>query len=141
MAFISEAEIYNNFKIEPLLQSFDSIAVDFKVCIFLKAEYKNVIVGSVRGKETSEICQVGRLIVAPEFQNKGIGRRLLKEIEHEFPAAREYELCTGYKSIKNIYLYESIGYKQCEVITDDGHPNLQMVKMIKENNKNVKFNT
>lgn len=72
--------------------------------------------GSVKARETGEFCWIGRLIVAPEFQNRGIGRELMAKIENEFPATKEYLLCTGFKSIKNIKLYESLGYQKGEVL-------------------------
>ena len=130
-AFISEAELYNDYNIEPLTQSFESIETDFYNYIFLKAEYRNRIVGSVKARETGEFCWIGRLIVAPEFQNRGIGRKLMNQIENEFPGTKEYLLCTGYKSIKNIKLYESLGYQKSEIFYDERNNNLQLIKMIK----------
>lgn len=132
-AFLSEAELYNDYDIEPLTQSFDSIATDFKNYTFLKAEYKNRIVGSVKAREAGEFCWIGRLIVAPEFQNRGIGRKLMTHIEKEFPGTKAYLLCTGYKSIRNIKLYESLGYRKSEVFFDERNNNLKLVKMIKNN--------
>ena len=114
-AFISEAELYNDYNIDPLTQSFDSIVTDFKNYVFLKAEYKDRIVGSVKARDTGQFCWIGRLVVAPEFQNRGIGRKLMAQIENEFPGSKEYVLCTGYKSIRNITLYESLGYQKSEV--------------------------
>ena len=132
-AFISEAELYNDYNIEPLTQTFDSIETDFRNYIFLKAEYKNRIVGSVKARDTGQFCWIGRLIVAPEFQNKGIGRKLMTQIENEFSGTKEYILCTGYRSIRNIKLYESLGYQKSEVFFDERNNNLQLVKMIKRN--------
>ena len=41
---------------------------------------------------------------------KGIGTKLLLEIEKEYPGQR-YELFTSTKSMSNIRLYERLGYK------------------------------
>ena len=132
ISFISEAELYNNFNIEPLTQTFDSISEDFKEYIFLKAVYNNRIIGSVKGRQTPEYCWVGRLVVHPEFQNNGIGKRLMLEIEKEFPKADQFFLCTGYKSFKNIRLYESIGYIRVEELkSNDKTQGIHLVKMIK----------
>jgi ribosomal protein S18 acetylase RimI-like enzyme len=134
-AFISEAKLYNNFTIEPMVQSLHSIESEFQKFTFLKAEAENKIVGSVKGRETDEFCWIGRLIVDPEFQNMGIGKRLMKAIENEFPEVKQFLLFTGYKSIKNIKLYESLGYKHIETIVDIANPEIHMVKMTKENKK------
>jgi GNAT superfamily N-acetyltransferase len=134
-AFTSEAELYNDFTIEPIVQTMESIESDLGKYIFLKAEVKNKIVGSVKGRESEEFCWIGRLIVDPEFQNQGIGKKLMSAIENEFPDTKQYVLATGYKSIKNIRLYESIGYKTCDMIVDIKNPEIHMVKMIKKNKK------
>lgn len=132
IAFISEAELYNNFSIEPLTQTYDSISADFKEYIFLKAVYGNKIIGSVKGRQTYDFCWIGKLIVHPEFQNNGLGKRLMLQIEKEFPNPKQFQLCTGYKSFKNIKMYESLGYiKAEELITDDKTPGIHLVKMIK----------
>jgi GNAT superfamily N-acetyltransferase len=132
IAFISEAELYNDFNIEPLTQTYDSLSEDFKEYIYLKAVYKNKIIGSVRGRSTPDCCWVGRVVVHPEFQNHGIGKRLMFGIEKEFPKAKQFQLCTGYKSFKNIKLYESIGYLRAEgLISDPKTPGIHLVKMIK----------
>jgi len=57
-----------------------------------------------------------KLIVTPEYQNKGIGRKLIIEIHNLFSSTQRYILVTGFKSIKNIKLYESLGYKPGSVI-------------------------
>jgi ribosomal protein S18 acetylase RimI-like enzyme len=133
IAFLSEAEFYNDYTIEPLTQSLDSIHTDFEDYIFLKALCGNEIIGSVKARETGDFCYVGRLIVKPEFQNKGVGKKLLAEIEREFTATKQYLLFTESKSIKNIKLYESVGYKTREEFIDERNPNLIFIKMIKEN--------
>ena len=68
------------------------------------------IVGSVRGYLEGETCYIGRLIVRPEMRNQGIGTRLMKEIEARFTSAERYELFTGERSEKNLYLYARLGY-------------------------------
>ena len=50
-------------------------------------------------------------MVHPEMQKKGIGTKLLLEIENEYPS-QKYELFTSTKSISNIRLYEKLGYKK-----------------------------
>ena len=130
-AFISEAELYNDFNLEPLTQTLNSLEEDFKNYLFLKAEYQNEIVGSVKARETGEFCWIGRLMVAPEFQNRGIGRKLMTEIERAFPKTKLYLLATGCRSVKNIKLYGSIGYKKRDLISDERNHDLILVKMIK----------
>jgi len=51
------------------------------------------------------------LIVHPEYQNKGIGKKLMAAVEKCFKRVR-YELFTGHQSEKNLALYEKLGYKR-----------------------------
>ena len=112
LAYQSEARIYNDFTIPPLLQTSEQIKDDFANQIFLKATINNIIVGSVRAHKEMDTCYIGRLIVHPDFQNQGIGTSLMNEIETVFSNLKRYELFTGYKSKKNLYLYQKLGYQQ-----------------------------
>ncbi len=111
LAFISEAEIYNDYNIPPLLQTKDEITDDFNKQIIIKSMVAGKIVGSVRAYSINATCYIGRLIVHPEYQNKGIGTKLMSMIENTFSSCRRYELFTGHKSEKNISLYQKLGYK------------------------------
>jgi ribosomal protein S18 acetylase RimI-like enzyme len=56
-------------------------------------------------------CHIGKLIVHPDHQNRGIGTRLLRAAEDQFPEADRYELFTGHKSVKNLHIYQKNGYR------------------------------
>ena len=77
----------------------------------LKASAEGRIVGSVRGHLREGTCFVGRLIVHPDYQNQGIGTRLLHEIQRVFDQAERFELFTGHRSERNLYLYRKLGYQ------------------------------
>ena len=111
LAYRSEAEIYNDFKIPPLVQTLEGIEKDFESQFFLKALWDGRIIGSVRAYSREETCYIGRLIVHPDFQNRGIGTKLMSEIERIFGTCKRFELFTGVRSEKNLYLYQKLGYK------------------------------
>lgn len=111
-AFISEAKINNDYTILPLTQTMESIVNEFENSVFLKATIDNIIVGSVRAYEKDGVNNIGRLIVHPNFENKGIGTKLMVYIEELFKYCTKYEVFTGEKSIKNLYLYNKLGYKE-----------------------------
>ena len=121
LAYQSEAEIYNDFSLPPMTQTLEQIQTDFENQLFLKASIEGRIVGSVRGRLDNETCHIGRLIVHPEFQNRGIGGRLMKEIEDRFSQAARFELFTGHLSERNLRFYGKLGYKEfsAKKITDN----------------------
>jgi ribosomal protein S18 acetylase RimI-like enzyme len=102
LAYLSEAEIYNDFKIPPLTQTLEEIKTDYENNLVLKAVIDGKIIGSVRAFEKGGVCYIGKLIVHPEQQNKGIGKNLMKCIEESFPCCNKYVLFTGKKSVKNL---------------------------------------
>ena len=78
--------------------------------MFLKAVDRNArIIGSVRAYTENDTVYIGKLIVQPEMQSRGIGTKLMQAIEREFNASR-YELFTSDKSVRNVRLYEYLGY-------------------------------
>ena len=112
LAYLQEAKIYYNFDIPPLKQSLKSIKADWKKGVILKAFINKSIVGSVRAYEKEQTCYIGRLLVHPEYQNKGIGKNLMIEIENKFTSAKRFELFTGCESTKNLYFYKNLDYKE-----------------------------
>jgi ribosomal protein S18 acetylase RimI-like enzyme len=111
LCYLSEAEIYSDYTIPPLIQTLDEIKADFNNYYFLKVVEKGRIIGSVRSRISSPgTCYIGRLIVHPDFQNQGIGTQLMNEIEEIFNQCQKWELITGHLSKKNIKLYEKLGY-------------------------------
>ncbi|PWW04771.1 ribosomal protein S18 acetylase RimI-like enzyme [Paenibacillus cellulosilyticus] len=114
LAYRSEAELYNDFNIEPLLQTLEQLEQQFDDHIILKAVINDKIVGSVRAIERDGTCYIGKLMVSPECQNHGIGKLLMRQIEALQPHSR-FELFTGFKSERNIALYQKLGYQiYCE---------------------------
>jgi GNAT superfamily N-acetyltransferase len=112
VAYLQEAAIYDDYSIAPLHQTLAEMEEDLRQQVVLKAVVEERIVGSVRAMGRDGTCYVGRLIVHPEFQDRGIGTRLLAEIEDRFAGVRRYELFTGHRSEKNLYLYAKAGYRR-----------------------------
>ena len=110
-AYQIEAAIYNDFTIQPLRQTIEELREEYQKQTVLKVEIDGEIVGSVRAFQKDRTCFVGKLIVQPSFQNRGIGSALLLSVENLFPEAERFELYTGSKSEKNLYLYSKNGYK------------------------------
>jgi ribosomal protein S18 acetylase RimI-like enzyme len=110
LAYQSEAKLYNDWTLAPLVQDVESLRQEFSSSTVLKAELAGRLVGSVRARAKNGVCCIGRLIVHPDFQGRGIGSSLLTAIEAHFNDASAFELFTGAKSAGNIRLYQRHGY-------------------------------
>lgn len=121
MAFRSVAEVYNDFTISPLVQTMESLTEEAKRSVILKIVEDRKIIGSVRAFEKDGTCYIARLMVHPDFQNRGIGKKLLEAIEKCFDGVR-YELFTGNLLQRNLTFYEKQGYRKfkTEPIDENG---------------------
>ncbi len=112
LAYQSEAELYNDFTLSPLRQTLEELQKDFESNLFLKAIMDGKIIGAVRAYEAKGTCFIDRLVVHPQYQNFGVGSKLINEIELRFPVCRRFESFSGHKSKRNIDFYTRHGYKK-----------------------------
>jgi len=110
----------NNFNIPPLKQTIGELESEFESSVILKADDAGAIIGSIRAYEKSNCCYIGRVIVHPDYQNRGIGKALMRGIEELFDEVKRYELFTGERDEKNIHFYTSMGYTQFRKEEHDG---------------------
>jgi ribosomal protein S18 acetylase RimI-like enzyme len=115
LAYQSEAQLLNDYSIQPLTQTLTEARDDLEKydnSVILKVIDENSkILGSVRAHEENGRVYVGKLLVHPNCQNQGWGANLLKAIETYF-ANKTFELYTTSKSERNLHLYTKIGYKE-----------------------------
>jgi len=109
-AYRGEAALYGDVTLPPQVETVDDLKAAFATHVILKGVSNGTIVGSVRGQEANGTCHIGRLVVTPAYQGKGLGAALLAAIEKTFPHIRRFELFTGHKSLKNLGLYARRGY-------------------------------
>ncbi|WP_020528866.1 GNAT family N-acetyltransferase [Flexithrix dorotheae] len=133
--YMEEAELYKDFSIPPVTQTLKSIEQDFENEFFLKLVLNGNIIGSVRGTLKADTCKIGRLIVDENFRNKGLGKKLMEAIEHQFKEANRFELFTGHKSERNLSLYKKLGYS--EFRRQKINEKLELVFLEKNNHKKV----
>jgi GNAT superfamily N-acetyltransferase len=116
LSYQSEAKLLNDYSIQPLTQTLNDLQNEFKkyktgIILKLINEENNQIIGSVRAHERNNRVYIGKLIVHPDYQNKGFGTKLLNEIETYFEN-KTFEIFTSIKSEKNLNIYKENGYKE-----------------------------
>ncbi|MEV7073649.1 GNAT family N-acetyltransferase [Streptomyces sp. NPDC091972] len=133
LCFQSEAALYGNYRIDPLVQTLDSVRAEVASdCVFV-ARLGDEVVGSVRGRVTEDgSAAIGKLCVHPRLQGHGIGARLLRAAESalaEERGATSFRLFTGHRSEGNLRLYRKVGYQT--VGTSKGADGVEMIVLEK----------
>jgi ech hydrogenase subunit C len=134
IAYQTELELYGDDSLPALQQSLEDLESDFDRMpsreamvlgargaaanqddldrvVFLKAVVNGKLIGSIRGYQVEDTAYLSRMFVHPYFRRRGIGRRLLDEIEKAFPKARRFETKTGHHSKRNHFQLTSRGFK------------------------------
>lgn len=131
-AFKTEAVKHNDMGMPPMTETAEQVEKAFDDgSVFFKYSENGEIIGSVRANLENDVCHIGRLVVKPGFQNKGIGKALMLELEFYFKnKCRLFKIFTGEKSEHALALYSKLGYKITEHTQANGY---LLVHMEKEN--------
>jgi ech hydrogenase subunit C len=153
-AFQSEAEAYGDDSLPAMQQTLEEIQDEFDRrparelqllgaralspdseadsdrVVFLKAVVNGKIIGSIRGHAEEGDVLLRRLIVHPYFRGRGIGRRLVDEIEKVFPSARRFETKVGHRNERSLLRFQKQGYKQFK--TEPFTPSITWIHLQKQ---------
>ncbi|SDG79597.1 Acetyltransferase (GNAT) domain-containing protein [Sinosporangium album] len=129
-AYVSEAQLYGDPFIPPLVESVGQIRDVVASGFVLVARDGGRVVGSVRGRVEDGTCLVARLAVVPDRQGRGVGGGLLAALHEAFPDTPVFTLFTGHLSEGNLRLYRRHGYR--EVGRERVHDHLALVHMRRE---------
>ena len=112
-SFLSEGQIYDDLTIPPLTETLATTVARMQRGTVLKAVAGTRIVGTVQLTVDGSVGHVERLCVAPDWQGRGLGGRLLQVAEKIAPAeVTSYQLDTGAESDRNLELYRKAGYRE-----------------------------
>ncbi len=114
--WVQEAIANETFDIPALSEPLDQVRSDIASWDTYVVREGPRLVASVRGRlvtgsEGEGVWEIGRLMVAPDRQGAGLGRRLLEHIQAAAPAeARSFALFTGVRSHRNQEIYQAAGF-------------------------------
>ncbi|MFB4298939.1 GNAT family N-acetyltransferase [Actinomadura sp. NTSP31] len=122
-AYVTEAQLYGDPFIPPLVESLEQMRKVLEGdAVVLKAVLDGRLVGAVRAQFSDHTCLVGRLVVAPDMQGRGIGGRLMRALEEAVAGrADACVLFTGHLSEGNLRLYRRLGYAETHRERVAGH--------------------
>ncbi len=112
--WLQEAIVLGTLEVPALHEDLDQVVADLDRWRTWVLRSAGRLVGSVRGQlhEDGTTWVVGRLMVAPDVQGRGLGRWLLERCEEWAPErATSYALVTGGTSADNQRMYRRAGYR------------------------------
>lgn len=134
LCFQGEAELYGNYRIDPLIQTLESVRGEVADDLVFVARLGEEVVGAVRGFTDREgTGLIGKLIVHPRLRGHGLGARLLSAAESGLAQGRSatrFRLHTGERSESNLRLYRKAGYAQVGDAT--GEDGVRLIRLEKD---------
>jgi len=121
--FAEHLRRYEDFETSPAMATVENVLYVLENDFLYKILYNNSWVGSIniRKLETLESYKLHMIYILPEYQNKGIGQKAIKQAESLFPSAQLWFLETLEDMPLNRHVYENMGYHftgQTEKIND-----------------------
>lgn len=87
------------------------------------------LIGSVRARRAGRVWDIGRLMVVPDLQGRGLGKALLAYAESQAPSdITGYIMFTGGLSVNNLAMYHKAGYDIRGRSTYAGIPTVELHK-------------
>jgi len=89
--------------------------IEQPMAIFIVAEVKGKMVGSLLGTTDGRKGWINRLAVLPQYRRRGLAKRLVQEIEARFSSKglEIYSCIIQEDNQVSKELFESLGYKNC----------------------------
>jgi len=114
--WVQEQQANPGVAIPALEEGYDDLRGWLAVDTVLVVRSAGRLVGAVRAKlharAEGDVWDIGRLLVAPDLQGRGLGRLLLERVEALAPeSATRFELFTGSGSTRNQKMYQKAGYR------------------------------
>jgi GNAT superfamily N-acetyltransferase len=79
--------------------------------MYYKITHLDKIIGGIKLFDLgNNHFNLGTIYIDPVYQNMKISTKAIKFIEEEYPDVKIWSLDTPYKSYRNHYLYEKLGY-------------------------------
>jgi tRNA (guanine37-N1)-methyltransferase len=110
--WVQEALANDRLDIPALHEDLAGVLASLGEWSWLVARSAGRLVGAVRGRLDGPAWDIGRLMVAPDLQGRGLGRLLLEHIQAAVPPeATTFTLFTGARSDDNLRMYRKAGFR------------------------------
>jgi len=113
--WVQEALDNDTLDIPALHESLETVEASLDDWAYYVVRVEGRLVGAVRGRpvahDDATVWDIGRVMVVPDLQGRGLGRALLEHIQAVAPPeATSYVLFTGARSADNQRMYKKAGF-------------------------------
>ncbi|MGB3828363.1 MAG: tRNA (guanosine(37)-N1)-methyltransferase TrmD [Ornithinimicrobium sp.] len=127
--WLTEARDHDSFSIPALNEDLDDVRSWLTQWHTWVLRSNGRLIGSVRARRAGAMWDIGRLMVAPDLQGRGLGRALLECAERAAPEDVEgFIMFTGGKSVANLRMYRRAGYETGARSSYEGVPTVELHK-------------
>ncbi|MDO7869191.1 GNAT family N-acetyltransferase [Nocardioides jiangxiensis] len=131
-----EAVANDTLGLPALHESLDDVAAAIAAKHVWVVRVAGRLVGSVQAVADGQTWEIGRLMVAPDLQGRGLGRVLLEHAEAARPSdATAYRLFTGAASEANLRRYKRAGYRVVGSDERYGIPGVELGKPVRRSRR------
>lgn len=110
--WLSEARDHDSFGIPALNESLEDVRAWLTQWRTWVVRSNGRLIGSVRARRAGDLWDIGRLMVAPDLQGRGLGKALLAFAEQAAPEdVTGFSMFTGGHSVANLRMYQRAGYE------------------------------
>jgi ribosomal protein S18 acetylase RimI-like enzyme len=112
-AFLADLEIYKDYETSPATEPIKKLLYKINKNFHYTILINNKIIGGAELRFDSDTeCYINRIFMLPEFQNKGLGTKIMNHFDMDFPHIKKWTLCTPHLNFRNHGFYEKLGYKK-----------------------------
>lgn len=112
-AFSEDLIRYEDHDTNPVNEPIEKLLRKIEIFIHYTILLDDEIIGGADIRDLKENkYRLNRFFLSCEYQNKGLGSKIMKLIESEFPTAIEWSLDTPHLNTRNHHFYEKLGFKK-----------------------------
>jgi RimJ/RimL family protein N-acetyltransferase len=109
--FAEDYVLYNDHDSTPVNETTEKLIENIERFFHFTIWVDNDIIGAIDIRPLDDKrLRLSKLFLRTEYQNKGLGSKIIQLMESEFPLIKDWSLYTPYLNKRNHHFYEKLGY-------------------------------
>jgi RimJ/RimL family protein N-acetyltransferase len=109
--FAEDYALYEDHDSTPVNETTEKLIENIERFFHFTIWLDNDIIGAIDIRPLDDKrLRLSKLFLRNEYQNKGLGSKIIQLMESEFPLIKDWSLYTPYLNNRNHHFYEKLGY-------------------------------